>query len=83
MLILPHNLTVVPDDHLYRALFDLAEYRRSAGRGRSMEAAYVRDYVGQESKRVKAELKRRSLPATQTVRETPAGQEWQANFNFG
>jgi len=45
------------NEELYQALRDLDEYRRSDGRGRSPEAAYVRDYVREEKRRVKAELR--------------------------
>lgn len=83
MVTIPRDLTKLTGDELYRALFELAEYRRSDGRGRSMEAAYVRDYVRQESQRVRAELKRRGLPTTRNAQTAPAGQEWQTSFHFG
>lgn len=70
------------DEELYQALRDLDEYRRSDGRGRSPEAAYVRDYVREEKRWVKGELKRRGLPTTKRIPKAPAGQEWQANFNW-
>jgi len=70
------------NEELYQALRDLDEYRRSDGRGRSPEAAYVRDYVREEKRRVKAELKRRGLPTTERTIAVPAGQEWQCNFNW-
>lgn len=80
---IPTDLTTTPADKLYDMLFDLAEYRRTDGRGRNECAQYVREYVSEESKRVKTELKRRKLPTRRTVVETAPGQEWQANFNFG
>ena len=83
MLTVSQNLAKLTDDELYRALSELAEHRRSDGHGRTMEAAYVRDYVRQESQRVRAELKQRGLPTTQNTQTAPAGQEWQTNFHFG
>ena len=61
---IPEDLNELTSEDLYQTLDDLTEYRRSDGRGRSMEAAYVREYCKAERKRVKAELKRRSLPGT-------------------
>jgi len=61
---LPENLTNQTPDDLYQALDDLTAHRRAYGRGRSPEAAYVKEYCKAERARVKAELKRRGLRLT-------------------
>lgn len=60
----PANLATQTPEQLYALLDDLTEYRRSDGRGRTPEAAYVREYCASERVRVKRELARRGLPAT-------------------
>jgi hypothetical protein len=52
------------DKELYDFLDHLSEHRRRHGRGRSPETYQARHYCGKMRKKVKAELKRRNLPAT-------------------
>jgi len=58
------DLTTCDASTLYDFLDNLSEYRRANGRGRDEYAAYVRAFCSNERKRVKRELKRRSLPGT-------------------
>ncbi len=68
---LAQSLTEQTDKKLYRMPRDLEELRHEYGRGRSPEAAYVREYVCEEKRAVREELRRRGLPTAQTVRKTP------------
>lgn len=61
---IPDDLTAVEAEALYTLLDDLAEYRRTDGRGRSEESTYVRGYCDEERARVKVEIRRRGLPGT-------------------
>jgi hypothetical protein len=68
------------DEALYDFLDHLTEYRRQNGRGRSPEAYHIRHYCGKMRKKVKAELKRRELPATRPGDKRvygPGQQSWQ------
>lgn len=51
------------DDGLYQYLDHLTLFRQKHGRGRNPEAAQARHYCKTMRKQVKAELKRRGLPA--------------------
>ena len=61
---LPDDLAQTTTEQLYQWKDDLAEYRRTDGRGRSESAAYVRQYRKDERARLNTELRRRGLPLT-------------------
>jgi len=63
-MIIPENLTQSTPEELYQMLDELTAYRKRAGRGRSPEAAHVRDYCASERVRIKRELKARHKPLT-------------------
>lgn len=64
MVTIPENLTQSTADELYTMLDELAEYRRTDGRGRDEYTAYVRDFCKTCRAEIKAEIKRRGLPGT-------------------
>lgn len=63
MLSLPDALAALPAADLYASLDDLRAHKSAHGRGRSPEAAYVRDFCKGEMTRVRREIRRRGLPA--------------------
>lgn len=72
-MIAPQDLTKLKPEGLYHALDELSAHRSRYGRGRTPEAAHVRDYCKAERARVKRELRRRELPATRPGDERTYG----------
>jgi hypothetical protein len=62
MLTLPDALATLRDDELYQSIHDLRGHKMLHGRGRSPEAAYVREFCNAEVRRLQAEIRRRELP---------------------
>jgi len=59
-----NGLSDYTDEALYNFLDHLVEHRRQHGQGRSPEAYQAHHYCDEMRPKVKAELERRSLPAT-------------------
>lgn len=73
MMMIPKDLTPLDPQELYNLIQVLHTYRITDGKGRTAEAAHVRDYVQEEKSRVKIELTRRGLPRVEPGRERTYG----------
>lgn len=60
----PDDLSALSASELYDLLNALTTYRKSDGRGRTPEAAHVREFCKGERERIRAELSGRGKPTS-------------------